>query len=280
MSETNQLTLEVDFGQIYDLTGEQKKLAYQNGYSDGESEGEKTGYDKGYTEGETEGYSKGHTEGKAEGYTEGEQKGYTDGRAAGYTEGQTAGYESGYAAGETAGKAEGYASGKADEQSVADGIIEGSFSGAYENPRVANIKVSRFNGCTALTSVSFAAVTDIATSAFNGCTGLVSISFPVLESIGSYAFNNCTRLPEADFPNLKSIAAGGFYGTRALERLVIRSATVCTLADKSAFQSSAIANGTGYIYVPDGLTDSYKAATNWSAYASQIKPLSELNEDV
>ena len=32
----------------------------------------------------------------------------------------------------------------------------------------------------------------------------------------------------------------------------------------------------GYIYVPDALVDSYKTATNWSTYADQIKPLSEL----
>ena len=31
-----------------------------------------------------------------------------------------------------------------------------------------------------------------------------------------------------------------------------------------------------YFYVPDNLVDSYKAATNWSTYASQIRPISEL----
>ena len=32
----------------------------------------------------------------------------------------------------------------------------------------------------------------------------------------------------------------------------------------------------GYIYVPDTLVSSYKTATNWKTYASQIKPLSDL----
>ena len=31
-----------------------------------------------------------------------------------------------------------------------------------------------------------------------------------------------------------------------------------------------------YFYVPDNLVDSYKAATNWSTYAAQIRPISEL----
>ena len=33
-----------------------------------------------------------------------------------------------------------------------------------------------------------------------------------------------------------------------------------------------------YFYVPDDLVDDYKAATNWNAYANQIKPLSEYVE--
>ena len=45
------------------------------------------------------------------------------------------------------------------------------------------------------------------------------------------------------------------------------------------FYNTAIENGTGYIYVPDSLVDSYKTATNWSTYASQIKPISELPQE-
>lgn len=274
--EANTMTLDVEMGQVIDLRKDEAERVYQAGYSTGVADGEKAGYDKGYTTGEAEGYTKGSTEGyskgKADGYAEGKTDGYTEGEAAGQSEG----YQSGYAAGKTDGAAEGYASGTADEQSVTDGIIGGSFSGDYENPRVTVIKASRFNGCTGLTSASFAAVKTLGTSVFNGDSALVSISFPLLETVGSYAFNNCIKLPEADFPNLKSIAAGGFYGTRAMTKFIIRSSTVCTLADKSAFQSSAIANGTGYIYVPDELVDSYKAATNWSTYAAQFRPLSEL----
>jgi hypothetical protein len=34
-----------------------------------------------------------------------------------------------------------------------------------------------------------------------------------------------------------------------------------------------------YFYVLDELVEEYKAATNWSAYKSRIKPISELKED-
>lgn len=283
--EVNTMTLEVEFGQVYDLREDERKAAYESGYTAGESEGEKAGYDKGYPAGELEGYSKGHTEGKAEGYSEG----YTNGKADGYAEGEkkgyadgyevgyAAGYQSGYAAGKTDGTAEGYASGMAYEQAVTDGVIMGTLAGDYVNPRVTEIKSSRFNGCSGLTSVEFAAVTHIAGSAFNLCSNLLTADFPVVESVDSWCFNNCVKLQVANFPALTRIEAGSFYGCRKLEAFIIRGNSVCALANTNAFGSSGIANHTGYVYVPDALVDSYKAATNWSTYAEQIRPLSELN---
>ena len=41
-------------------------------------------------------------------------------------------------------------------------------------------------------------------------------------------------------------------------------------------KGTTIENGTGYVYVPDDMVDTYKSATNWSTYASQIKGMSEL----
>ena len=43
--------------------------------------------------------------------------------------------------------------------------------------------------------------------------------------------------------------------------------------------SGALTNGNNCpIYVPDDAVDTYKMATNWSAYASRIKPISEKTE--
>lgn len=52
-----------------------------------------------------------------------------------------------------------------------------------------------------------------------------------------------------------------------------------SLAQVAAFRGSAIESGTGYVYVPDELVESYKSATNWATYADQIKPISELEEE-
>ena len=65
-----------------------------------------------------------------------------------------------------------------------------------------------------------------------------------------------------------------------LDTVICRATTVPTMASTSGtygvFGGSKIAAGTGYIYVPDAAVEDYKAATNWSTYAAQIKGLSEL----
>ena len=66
-----------------------------------------------------------------------------------------------------------------------------------------------------------------------------------------------------------------------LEALVIDSPSVFRLTNSNAFYASSITNGgTGFVYVPDNLVDEYKSATNWTTVADQIKPLSELPQEV
>ena len=61
-----------------------------------------------------------------------------------------------------------------------------------------------------------------------------------------------------------------------IQTLVLRASDVCSLGSTKILENSLIATGEGYIYVPDNLVNLYKTATNWSTYANQIKPLSEL----
>lgn len=97
--------------------------------------------------------------------------------------------------------------------------------------------------------------------------------------IGSSAFYDCSKLTTVNLPTVTSISDGAFYQCSALTSVALRNTEkVCTLSNTSAFTYTPIASGTGYIYVPDALVDQYKAATNWSAYAAQIKPLSEYTE--
>ena len=49
--------------------------------------------------------------------------------------------------------------------------------------------------------------------------------------------------------------------------------SVCVLDNSNAFTNTPIASGTGYIYVPYSLVSSYKTATNWTYFSSQISAI-------
>ena len=103
-------------------------------------------------------------------------------------------------------------------------------------------------------------------------------------------FNGNTTI-EGDFiadTYCRSITINGncYFANRALRhasrlnRLIITyDKNVLVINGNIEINSGAIANGTGYIYVPDNLVEDYKVAANWSTYASQIKPLSEYVEE-
>lgn len=228
---------------------------------------------------------------------------------------------------------------KGDTEEVEDAFIARTFSGDYENDRVASIGYGCFHSCTNLTSVSFPNVTELKDYTFYGCSkltraslpnvtgvgghvfnlcsSLTTISLPLIKSAGTYAFSS-TKISVIDFPLLETMGAYtfgnikasctvnlpklattansgfrnskgitkvdlaiatkvdnlSFYYCNNLETLILRKTdAICTLSNTNAFTGTKIANGTGYIYVPSALVDTYKAATNWSSFASQIKAI-------
>lgn len=114
----------------------------------------------------------------------------------------------------------------------------------------------------------------IAAQKFRGCSGLTNIIFPNVSSVGNGAFWQCTALKQADFAACVSFAQNVFYGCSALEVLILRCTdAVCSLTGN--LSGTKIASGTGYIYVPAALLDSYKADSAWSAYAAQIRAIED-----
>jgi hypothetical protein len=111
----------------------------------------------------------------------------------------------------------------------------------------------------------------------SGCTSLKEISFPSLTSCGGSFLNGCTSLETVDFGSITVINATTFQNCSALKKLIIRTTSkVCELRSINAFTGSGIANGTGFVYFEDSFVEQYRNLTNWSVYASQIKPLSDL----
>lgn len=129
-----------------------------------------------------------------------------------------------------------------------------------------------------ITEIADSHMTSIGDYAFNSCSKLTTANFLAATSIGSNAFNSCSALTTANFPAATRIGSGAFQYCSALTALILRSATMATLSATSAFTNTPIASGTGYIYVPAALVDSYKAASNWSTYANQIRAIEDYPE--
>ena len=124
-------------------------------------------------------------------------------------------------------------------------------------------------------------LTTLSYYAFQSCSKLNIKSIPAgVTEIPSYCFRNCSSLTEITMHGNVITIEQAFPNCSNLAKIVMPNVTsVPTLSTASAFSNTPIASGTGYIYVPDSLVDSFKSATNWSTYADQIKPLSELEEE-
>lgn len=117
-------------------------------------------------------------------------------------------------------------------------------------------------------------VTSIPASSFQDYSALQVINIPLgVVSIGNSAFYRCALLKSLDFGEaLTTLGASVFGSCTSLESLIFRATTPPTIGNNLAFNTNNCP-----IYVPDASVEAYKAATNWSTYASRIKPLSEYN---
>lgn len=143
-------------------------------------------------------------------------------------------------------------------------------------PNVTSTETSVFHSCTSLTSINMPKLKTPGTYAFSTCSALTEITLPAVTSLSNYCLQSCSKLAKADFPVVSSIGAQTFSSCKVLTTLILRrTAGVVTLNNTSSFTSTPIASGTGYIYVPSALVDSYKSATNWSTYADQLRAIED-----
>ena len=139
---------------------------------------------------------------------------------------------------------------------------------------IASIPNSAFQGCTALASVGdLSSVTGIGEYAFFGCTSLASVGdLSSVTSIGGNAFRGCSALTSVgSLSSVTSIGNGAFLGCAALTEFVL------SVAAPPQLGTNVFHNTNFSIYVPDAALEAYRTATNWSAYAARIHPMSELN---
>lgn len=142
-------------------------------------------------------------------------------------------------------------------------------------PKCTYIGQYGFQSCQKLATINLPEVKTLGGYAFQSCSGLTSVVMPKLEKMGTADFYSCWRMHTFDLPVCTSIGSNSIIYCSALTKLILRSPTLCTLGS-NGFANTPIAKGTGYVYVPDELVEEYKMATNWSTFADQIKPISEL----
>ena len=142
-------------------------------------------------------------------------------------------------------------------------------------PLISHINESAFKNCSSLTTLNFPAATKIDAGAFTGCSSLTTVNFPAVTHIDSSAFSNCSSLTTANFPAATNIDNAAFWKCSSLTALILRSETMAVLKYTNVFNDTPIYSGTGYIYVPAALIDSYKTATNWTKYANQFRAIED-----
>ena len=143
-------------------------------------------------------------------------------------------------------------------------------------PKFTNPGSSVFRDAKYLRTVYMPSLVRVEQFTFMGCSALETVTFPKANTVASQAMNGCSALAYADLPICARLEAKCFYNCTSLETIILRkSDAICTLANVNAFTGTKISSGDGYIYVPAAFVDSYKSATNWSAYASQIRAIED-----
>ena len=103
---------------------------------------------------------------------------------------------------------------------------------------------------------------------------ITNLSDSNIINIGNSAFQDCKNLTSVILPNVTTIGENAFRSIDTLN-LILPSSTIATAVGSILGYVSISASV--YIYVPDDLVDSYKAATNWKTYKDRIKGMSELS---
>lgn len=118
-------------------------------------------------------------------------------------------------------------------------------------------------------------ITKLGKGSFNRCTSLTQINIPEgVKSLEQVCFYKCSALESIELPStVTAIGPSAFQYCTGLTRVSIAADTPPSLG-ASAFANCPALTG---IYVPDDSVEAYKTATNWSAYANIILPLSQFN---
>lgn len=177
-------------------------------------------------------------------------------------------------------------------------LVEVDFPDVYYNTSYGKyykgIGKGAFTDCTSLKKVRFESLnklTSAQSNAFAKCTALNDVHLPNLTETVTNMFSGCLSLEKIALPSLTYLAPATFSGCYVLKAVVLPNETIVQLSGTNTFNQCYHILGTtnskynpnglsdGYIYVPRTLVDSYKAATNWSTFATQFRALEDYTVD-
>lgn len=174
---------------------------------------------------------------------------------------------------------------------------------SYVNNEITSVISYGLSYQTALTSVSMPNCTSLGAGAFYGCSALAELYLPALVSIRnncfrncyaltqfitgsafdscieSSAFEGCSKLTKIDLYHVNNLGINAHaFACANLTTLIIRNTDFVAKANSLSIfggSNTAMNQGTGYIYVPASMVDSYKEATNWTVFADQIRAIED-----
>lgn len=174
----------------------------------------------------------------------------------------------------------------------------------YYSENIVKLRNSAFVNDINLLSINLPNCESIGDAAFKYCSKLKKVELPKLKTVsGTNGHFQGSAIEECRFPSLnntsnypvfdtsqsltkaildspKAVISVGFHTCSSLKTVIIyRQDTIVTLANVNAFTATPIVSGTGYIYVPKALIETYKTATNWVTYANQFRALEDYTVD-
>ena len=133
-----------------------------------------------------------------------------------------------------------------------------------------------FAYCTALSSISAPELQSLPTQMFYYCQALEEVVFPKVSTVNSGVFNYCSNLKKIDLGGAITRISSAFMANASkVTALILRGVTTVPTLGSSAFTGTAVKSGTCYVYVPKALEATFKVASNWSTYASQIRAIED-----
>lgn len=165
------------------------------------------------------------------------------------------------------------------DASILENLITGTTTEEYYDTQITAIKTNVFRSAK-INIINMPKVKSISYQSFQYCAAS-EIRFVGLQTFdGGSVFLAMPNLTKAVFGEaLSSLAGQTFNGCSKLATLVLPYKGVVAL-NTDALKSTAIENGTGYVYVPSVQVDNYKSNSAWSAYSNQIRAIEEYPDEV